>query len=225
MTECSCTNGWIVEPNSCGQLVAKRCSKCHERRIKEYLGELIEGKVKTWEDWKAEFNFHLQPRIGALRDWASTLGKSMDFPWCASIVNADGTPNYGTGKTHAIIATLFDILRLNNADVRYYSCMRIERLARANDRFFENLENIARFKGLVAIDDLGSETNSEFMRSIIEGIVDDRYSLHLPTLFASNLSVKEIRGRYPRSASRMAEGITIPWSGDDYRRKRGGKNA
>jgi DNA replication protein DnaC len=71
----------------------------------------------------------------------------------------------------------------------------------------------------LVLDDLGSERVTEWVRERIFVIVNHRYREALPTVFTSNIGLKDLAAQLgERTASRviaMCEGIQI--EGDDYR--------
>ena len=84
---------------------------------------------------------------------------------------------------------------------------------------FDYAEEVAKLDGILAIDDLGAEKLSDFVRQITYFIINEREQRELPVLITSNFSLQEIDEMIdPRISSRIA-GICeiIKLSGKDRR--------
>lgn len=74
---------------------------------------------------------------------------------------------------------------------------------------------------IVLFDDIGAQKISDYVIEAWYNIIDRRYMFEHPTLFTSNLSLKEISAAMTdRIASRLASGIVFKFSGEDRRLKK-----
>jgi DNA replication protein DnaC len=78
---------------------------------------------------------------------------------------------------------------------------------------------VAEFDGLLILDDVGTEKDSEWATEQITGTTGWRYRHRLPTLMTTNLVSERFRARYTRLYSRCHEGVVIPWWAPDWRRR------
>lgn len=123
--------------------------------------------------------------------------------------------NTGTGKTHALYA----LANRKNKKVRNFLETLIEcRDALKNGYYSEKLSDISREEFLF-IDDIGSETTSDFVIELLYLLVNRRYEKELRTVFSTNLSLDEFKNRYgDRILSRIGEMcILFEMKGEDRR--------
>lgn len=127
----------------------------------------------------------------------------------------------GTGKTH----TLYAIARNSKLNkyktkiantVELISAMRRDSVNKYEERVFESFYE---YDGILFLDDIGAEKNSEFVEETLYQIINYRYENCLPTIFTSNLSLKELSEKNgDRLASRIAGMCTvIELNGEDKR--------
>jgi DNA replication protein DnaC len=117
--------------------------------------------------------------------------------------------NVGVGKTHIIYS-----LKKHEKLGRYLSIFNMTNiLRRMRDDFSreayerEHIESrIIEQEGIVAIDDVGSEKISDWVRETFYYIVNERYNRMRPMIFTSNLSIDDLEERVgDRTASRIVE--------------------
>ena len=80
---------------------------------------------------------------------------------------------------------------------------------------------MAKFEGWLAIDDIGAEKLTEFVRQITYYILNEREQRELPTLITSNFSLMEIDEMIDSRISSRIAGMceVIKLSGKDRRLK------
>lgn len=100
----------------------------------------------------------------------------------------------GVGKTSIIVLIIQKIFK-ERYSFRYFH------IKSFLDSQIENI-NFNAFSFLF-IDDLGSEYLNEKNSSFINYVIDLRYRFMLPTIITSNLSERDLRGRYPRAMDRL----------------------
>ena len=86
---------------------------------------------------------------------------------------------------------------------------------------FDYADEMAKLNGVLAIDDLGAEKLTDFVRQITYFIINEREQRELPILITSNFSLQEIDEMIdPRISSRIAGMCeVIKLSGKDRRLK------
>lgn len=137
----------------------------------------------------------------------------------------------GSGKTHLMYAIGKQIDEgtvLGGLRVRAYNCTELLQDIRhdfsATDPYSRKhtLEGLLDFKGLLMIDDIGSEKLSDWVLETFYSIVNKRYELMLPTVFTSNLALSELAERLgDRTVSRLVESCDVfEVSGEDRRLKK-----
>lgn len=126
----------------------------------------------------------------------------------------------GTGKTYAAYAIM---KKLGDMGIRarFHTAPELMDLIRED---FEkkdsyNLERLLENRGVLIIDDLGTEKPSEWVSETIHKIIDKRYREVLPTIITSNLSldglVDRLGDRIPSRLSEMCDVIKL--DGEDRR--------
>ena len=80
-------------------------------------------------------------------------------------------------------------------------------------------EDILIDADLLILDDLGAEFQTAFTTSAIYNLINSRNARGVPTIISSNLSIKELKERYPESvASRIIGNFaTVEFIGSDIR--------
>ena len=116
------------------------------------------------------------------------------------------TGGTGLGKTHLSLAIANEVLK-KGCPVVYDSIINILRNIEKEHFSYEHssavIDSIMN-AGLLIIDDLGTEYQTNFYSSTIYNILDSRINYNLPTIISTNLSYNEIKRRYePRVASRL----------------------
>lgn len=133
----------------------------------------------------------------------------------------------GSGKTVFMCSMLKKYIKEQKRKCKFISfpkwIMRLQSMFRNNGGAspFEEAEDIASFQGILAIDDLGAEKLTEYVRQIIYFIINEREQQELLTLITSNFSLEEIDELIdPRISSRIAGMCEIlDFRGSDRRLK------
>jgi len=128
----------------------------------------------------------------------------------------------GTGKTYALFS-LYRNLLLQGYRSRIINVVELLRLFKKDFKYKDenNFENYLEYQGMLLIDDIGAEKNSEFVDETLYHLINTRYEEGLPTFFSSNLSLKELAEKNgDRLASRIAGmcGV-VELKGEDKRLK------
>lgn len=135
----------------------------------------------------------------------------------------------GSGKTHLMYAIGKMVEDLKIVD-RVWIFNSTDLLRQIREDFnpsdkYENkhlFQKLLEFRGLLMIDDIGSEKLSDWVLETFYLIINKRYEEVLPTIFTSNLMIKDLAEKIgDRSTSRIIESCDIlQISGDDRRIKK-----
>lgn len=131
--------------------------------------------------------------------------------------------NSGTGKTHLAVALLRKLLWNGFTSFRFASSpdifLEIKSCYSDNTPESRIINKYCNYQ-LLVIDDIGVERVSEWALQIWYMIIDRRYSEMKPTVYTSNLSIREIAEKLDtRIASRLSSGIVITIESEDFRLK------
>ena len=137
----------------------------------------------------------------------------------------------GTGKSHLAIAAARKYLR--EAQICVLKMPVLSRRIRACQRADEEQEIIDdhRRSGVLIIDDIGSEKDTEFLISILYEIIDGRYMDQIGGLIVTSnlgldaLAVKLGSDRIPSRLAQMCQILSLEGELDYRLKKRGVKNA
>jgi DNA replication protein DnaC len=129
----------------------------------------------------------------------------------------------GTGKTHLAVAVMNELIRKKRVPSLFVTVPELlDNLRETYNKPGRNLDewmDAVQNADFLVLDDLGSERTTEWVRERIFVIVNHRYREALPTVFTSNIGLKDLAEQLgERTASRiiaMCEGIQF--EGDDYR--------
>ena len=130
----------------------------------------------------------------------------------------------GTGKTHISSAIAKEIIH-QGFDVIYDSVQNIVSDFE-NDKFksgygpHDNVSDKYLECDLLIIDDLGTEFTSQFTTSCLYNLLNTRQNRGLATIISTNLSAKELAGKYDgRIYSRIvgSDYMVLPFKGSDLR--------
>jgi len=117
----------------------------------------------------------------------------------------------GTGKTHIAYALVNVSLEKAKLHTRIWNTTELFHEMRLDmDRSYNNKilpeEDIIKHRGIVILDDIGSEKISDWVMENFYLIVNSRYNECLPTIFTSNLPIAELAERISdRTVSRIVE--------------------
>ncbi len=135
------------------------------------------------------------------------------------------TGSSGTGKT-MLMATLAKRYLREGKKIKWINfpafIMIIQSMFRTNHKDedpYDYAKEIATSEDILAIDDLGAEKLTEFVRQIMYYIINEREQRQLPTLITSNFSLKKIDEMIDSRISSRITGMcqSIQLSGRDKR--------
>lgn len=130
----------------------------------------------------------------------------------------------GTGKTHIAYAIAKEWKDKTNNEVVFWNTAELLREIRLDfdrkDEFKLKVdEKLFDFRGLLILDDIGSEKISEWVSETFYMIINKRYNEMRPIIFTSNLSIPDLAEKFgDRTASRIV-GMSdvVHLSGNDKR--------
>ena len=128
----------------------------------------------------------------------------------------------GTGKTHIAYAIAKQMYGQRMQIEFWNSAELMDAIRRGYDKpFDETFEDLMKFRGLLILDDVGSEKLTEWVAERFYLLVNRKYNHMLPVIFTSNFNVEELAGRIgERVASRLVEMChIIELTGEDKRLK------
>jgi len=130
--------------------------------------------------------------------------------------------NTGLGKTHLTLSVAYELLN-RGFNVIYGSAhnLFVEMESEHFDRHTNAAYNAAIGCDLLVIDDLGSEFASPYIQSVFYNIVNTRDLSGKPTIINTNLTMKEIEGKYTaRISSRLQKYVAKKFIGNDIRQQK-----
>ena len=128
----------------------------------------------------------------------------------------------GTGKTHIAYAIAKKVYGDRTQVEFWNSAELMDAIRRGYDKPFDDtFEDLMKFRGLLILDDVGSEKLTEWVAERFYLLVNKKYNNMVPIIFTSNFSIEELAGRIgERVASRLVEmGHVIELTGEDRRLK------
>lgn len=205
----------------------KLCS-CHNELLKKYASEKMSSmtplELSNFEDFDLEY----YPK-------KSESGKSPYDLMCdvynrcvnyAKNFDTDSVNLYfcgrtGLGKTHLSLAIANEVMKkgynvVYGSVINFLNKLEREKFGRADS--FET-EDILIDADLLILDDLGAEFSTAVATSSLYNIINSRIARGVPTIISSNLSLEEIKTRYPESVASRIIGNYVPvkFTGDDIR--------
>ncbi len=127
----------------------------------------------------------------------------------------------GLGKTHLSLAIANEVIKkgynvIYGAAGSFLRKIEKEKFGKAEDADTESLLENA---DLLILDDLGAEFSTSFTVSVLYNIINSRICRGAPTIISSNLSLKELKERYPESIASRIIGTyaLVNFAGDDIR--------
>lgn len=205
---CICDGlGWTAWSDDNGVGFARRCVGCLRRSIARQFG----GKLALWETWQERQE--LATAVKRLRSWKP------GGVWCALLHDAAHEPgNFGAGKTHALQAVAHEWAELG-VDVKFVAMPDYLHTLRKAAGGAGAPEEIAWFRGLLILDDLGAGATTPWVQEVVEQLADVRYRKRLPLAAATNLTIRALGEKFPRFTDRAHEGLVLAWSAPSFRRR------
>lgn len=127
----------------------------------------------------------------------------------------------GLGKTHLSLSIANEVIKkgysvIYGSLINFLNKIEREKFGRADTA---DTENMLIDADLLILDDLGAEFSTSLTSSVIYNIINSRICRGVPTIISSNLSLTELRDRYPESVASRIIGTyaTVNFLGDDIR--------
>lgn len=158
------------------------------------------------------------------------LGKSASFDGITPVVNGwlqDPEPwllflhgDVGRGKTYLAFNVCFTYIIVWDSPALWYGVPDL--LAKLRSEFDgterTTVDTLQHFDGIVFLDDLGAEKDTEFSVQELYRIIAAREAGNRKTIITSNLDLPQIASRFnERIASRMSTGLDVRLGGPDRR--------
>ncbi len=206
----------------------KRC-ECHNELLKKYASEKMSAmtplELSSFEDFDLDYYSH-NNNGGVFSPYETmkiVLSGCINY---AENFDVDSNSLYfhgrtGLGKTHLSLAIANEVIK-KGYNVVYGSVLnflsKLEREKFGRTDTFET-EDILIGADLLILDDLGAEFSTPVTMSSLYNIINSRIARNVPTIISSNLSLEEIKSRYPESiASRIIGNYkSIEFDGKDIR--------
>ena len=132
----------------------------------------------------------------------------------------------GTGKTHLACGIGLAVMASHLVNVRFSTATSMLRDIRSTyQRSSERSEAVAVADyttcDLLILDEIGVQLGSEYEKTVMFDVMNERYQAVLPTILISNLSAQELEEYLgQRVMDRMREsGVVIPFTWESYRGK------
>lgn len=130
----------------------------------------------------------------------------------------------GTGKTFAAACAVNALISNGKACVMTNFSEIATKLIGLRDSKWEYMDRLLGCS-LLAIDDLGAERETEYMKEIIFSVIDGRYRAKRPMIITTNLSMDEIKHPRDMSQGRVIDRILercapVEVKGENIRRKK-----
>lgn len=201
----ACAKRTLVREDGVIRPVVMRCDRyravCERRRLERLFGQSQLGtrfQNRTFETFETDETnrraFDLCRRL------------SDEFPHQSRGLFLSG--GCGSGKTHLAAAIVHALLRRGYHAIFLTSGRYLDALKNAfgDAERIRSLQDEVRRAALLVLDDLGTEHISDWARSELFALLNDRYEAMRPTVLTTNLTLQELSSRYgERTVSRIAE--------------------
>lgn len=204
-----------------------RC-ECHNELLKKYASEKMSSMTPLELSSFDDFDLDYYPKTAEkgkspyeiMRDVCNRCVKY------AENFDTDSVSLYfcgrtGLGKTHLSLAIANEALKkgynvVYGSVINFLNKLEREKFGRADS--FET-EDILIGADLLILDDLGAEFSTPVAISSLYNIINSRIARGVPTIISSNLSLEEIKSRYPESVASRIIGnyVVVIFAGDDIR--------
>lgn len=206
---------------------SKLCS-CHYDLLKKYAGEKMAAMTPLVLSDFDDFDLSYYPKTADKGKSPFTLMTDV-YKSCVNYaekfdmdsVNLYFCGRTGLGKTHLSLAIANEVMKkgynvVYGSVINFLNKLEREKFGRADS--FET-EDALIGADLLILDDLGAEFSTAVATSSLYNIINSRIAKGVPTIISSNLSLDEIRTRYPESiASRIIGNyVVVKFYGNDIR--------
>lgn len=205
----------------------KLCS-CHNDLLKKYASEKMSSmtplELSNFEDFDLEYypkkSENGKSPYDSMRDvYNRCVNYAKHFD--TDSVNLYFCGRTGLGKTHLSLAIANEVMKkgynvVYGSVINFLNKLEREKFGRADS--FET-EDILIDADLLILDDLGAEFSTAVATSSLYNIINSRIARGVPTIISSNLSLEEIKTRYPESVASRIIGnyVIVRFFGDDIR--------
>ncbi len=201
---------------------------CYKELLKKYASEKMSRSTPFELSNFADFDLEYYPKDSENGRSPYEVMKSV-YNHCVAYAenfDTDSVSLYfygrtGLGKTHLSLAIANEAIK-KGYNVVYGSVItflnKLEREKFGRTETFET-EDILVGADLLILDDLGAEFATPFAVSALYNIINCRIARGVPTIISSNLSLDEVKNRYPESiASRIIGNfVVVKFAGNDVR--------
>lgn len=201
----ACAKRTVVRENGTLRSSAMRCDRYrivrNRRRLERLFGQSQLGarfQKRTFDTFQTDETN--RRAYEACKHLADTFPKT-----ARGLLLAGGC---GSGKTHLAAAIVNALIERGYRGVFLTSGRYLDSLKGAfgNAERMRAVQEEARRADLLVLDDLGAETISDWGKSELFALLNDRYEQMLPTVLTTNLTMKELTSRLgERTVSRIAE--------------------
>ena len=207
----------------CFLQILKECA-CDE------INKLSPLKLSTFDTFKLEY----YPKEGSPETTSPYLRMSRIFAYCKDYAkNFNGTGRSilmrgatGLGKTHLSLAIANEVLEKGYYAIYVSAPSILSRLENSHFDYYDNEEEHLIQTlcdcDLLIIDDLGTEFISQYTKSVIYNIFNNRLLKNKPVIINTNMTIRELESTYSqRFVSRiMGECDKLDFLGTDIRAKK-----
>lgn len=205
----------------------KLCS-CHNELLKKYASEKMSSmtplELSSFDDFDLKYYSNKSVNgKSAYETMSDVYNSCVNY---ASKFDIDSVNLYfcgrtGLGKTHLSLAIANEVIKkgynvVYGSVINFLNQLEREKFGRADS--YET-EDILIGADLLILDDLGAEFSTAMATSSLYNILNSRIARNVPTIISSNLSLEEIKARYPESiASRIIGNfVIVKFYGEDIR--------
>lgn len=207
---------------------SKYC-ECYLDALKRYAANELTRSTPLELSYFEDFSLDFYPK--ALIDGESPYNEMASvFNSCkkyAENFDTDSTSLYfygrtGLGKTHLSLAIANEAIKkgynvIYGSVINFLNKMEKEKFGRAESAV--DTEELLIDADLLILDDLGAEFSTAYTVSALYNVINSRVARGVPTIISSNLSLEELKSRYPESIASRIIGTfaTVKFIGKDIR--------
>lgn len=232
--KCSDTGFYEERDDEKGVSYGTKLCKCHLDLLKNFAFEEMSKSTPLELSYFEDFDLEYYSKTAKNGERSAYAVMRDIYEWCvkyAETFDLDSKSLFfygrtGLGKTHLSLAIANEAIK-KGYSVVYGSLInflnKIEKEKFGRGEAFET-ENMLIEADLLILDDLGAEFSTSLTSSVLYNIINSRICRGVPTIISSNLSLAELRDRYPESVASRIIGTyaTVNFVGEDIRQKMNG---